>query len=156
MERNGFTYQTDFGPVTIMDDGKGKITHLFFSGNVTDIPVRTFESDIIKKTWQELEEYFSGSRRVFDIPMNPQGTEFQLKVWNELCKVPYGETVTYKDLAVRIGRPKGARAIGMAMNRNPISIIAPCHRVIGSDGSMTGFAHGVDMKEKLLRMEGAI
>lgn len=139
-----------------MDDGNGKITHLFFSNKVVDFPVRTFESDIIKKAGTELEEYLSGSRRVFDIPMSPQGTGFQLEVWKELCKVPYGKTVTYKELAVRIGRPNAARAVGMAMNRNPIAIIAPCHRVIGSDGSMTGFAYGVDMKEKLLKMEGTI
>ena len=156
MERNRFTYRTALGPMTILDDGNGKISYLFLSNKDIDIPARIFESEIIRKAGREVEEYLSGFRRAFDIPMNPNGTEFQLKVWEELCKVPYGTTVTYKELAVRAGRPKAARAVGMAMNRNPISIIAPCHRVIGADGSMTGFASGIDMKEKLLRMEGAI
>jgi methylated-DNA-[protein]-cysteine S-methyltransferase len=156
VENNRFTYRTGFGPMTIQDDGDGRISHLSFSGRTSDIPAGVFESDVIGRAGRELSEYLDGTRRVFDIPLNPRGTAFQLMVWDELRKVPYGTTVSYKDLAVGIGRPDASRAVGMAMNRNPIPIIVPCHRVIGSDGSMTGFAYGIDMKERLLRMEGAI
>lgn len=101
----------------------------------------------------QLDEYFAGNRRVFDVKLNPQGTGYQKKVWSELEKIPYGETCTYKDIAIRIGNDKAARAVGMANSRNPIPLIVPCHRVVGANGNLTGFAHGIEVKEKLIEHE---
>jgi methylated-DNA-[protein]-cysteine S-methyltransferase len=108
----------------------------------------------LRKAAQQLQEYFSGSRREFDLPLNPHGTEFQQRVWRELTKIPFGETRSYGQLAKRIGNPNGSRAVGLANGRNPIAIIVPCHRVIGADGSLTGFGGGIERKEWLLNHEG--
>ena len=107
------------------------------------------------KLQKQLSEYFSGSRKSFSMKLDLQGTEFQKRVWNELTKIPYGKTITYKELAVRLGNVKSIRAAGTANGANPIPIIIPCHRVIGSDGSLTGYAGGLEMKEKLLQLEGS-
>ncbi len=106
-----------------------------------------------KKVFQELAEYFAGKRTLFSIICNPQGTEFQKQVWKALCDIPYGQTRSYKDIAKAIGNEKACRAVGMANNKNPISIIIPCHRVIGSNGKMVGYGAGVDKKIYLLRLE---
>lgn len=103
---------------------------------------------------RELTEYFLGKRKQFTVPLHLVGTEFQKKVWRALLEVPYGKTVTYKDIAKKIGNPKALRAVGMANNKNKIPIIVPCHRVIGSDGKLTGYAAGLSIKEKLLKLEG--
>ncbi len=113
----------------------------------------TKPNTIIKKTINQLDEYFYGKRKIFDLPLNPIGTEFQKKVWNELIKIPYGETKTYKDIAVNIGRNNASRAVGNANNKNPIAIIIPCHRVIGSDKKLTGYRGGLDKKRLLLNIE---
>ncbi|MBT8079917.1 MAG: methylated-DNA--[protein]-cysteine S-methyltransferase [Gammaproteobacteria bacterium] len=102
---------------------------------------------------RQLGEYFAGKRQAFDLKLNPNGTEFQLRVLEELQRIPYGSTTTYGDIATRIGRPKAVRAVGAANGRNPIPIIIPCHRVIGSTGKMTGFGGGIPTKEALLRLE---
>jgi methylated-DNA-[protein]-cysteine S-methyltransferase len=102
---------------------------------------------------QELGEYFEGRRRQFTLPLKPAGTAFQLRVWERLCDIPFGETISYAELARRVGNPNAARAVGMANSRNPISIIVPCHRVIGSDKSLTGYAGGLDRKQALLEHE---
>ena len=102
---------------------------------------------------QQLREYFAGDRKSFDLDLNPGGTEFQLQVLDELQKIPYGTTTSYGDIAKRIGRPKAVRAVGAANGRNPIPIIIPCHRVIGSSGDMTGFGGGIPTKEALIRLE---
>jgi methylated-DNA-[protein]-cysteine S-methyltransferase len=102
---------------------------------------------------QQLTEYFAGERREFDLPLKLNGTEFQMSVLRALQKIPYGETTSYADIAERIGRPKAVRAVGAANGRNPIPIIVPCHRVIGSHGDLTGFGGGLDTKEALLRLE---
>ncbi|MDR2727361.1 MAG: methylated-DNA--[protein]-cysteine S-methyltransferase, partial [Deltaproteobacteria bacterium] len=94
-----------------------------------------------------------GSRTSFDLPLHAEGTPFMRRVWEELCGIPYGETRSYKEIAVAIGRPGAMRAVGMANSRNPIALIIPCHRVIGADGSLTGFASGVDLKRRLLELE---
>lgn len=105
----------------------------------------------------QLSEYFAGDRTVFDLPLAPRGTPFQLAVWAELTRIPFGETVSYGDVALALGKSLVAsRAVGLANGRNPISIIVPCHRVIGADGSLTGYGWGVDRKEWLLRHEGAM
>ena len=102
---------------------------------------------------QQLEEYFAGDRREFDLPLNLSGTEFQVQVLEELQRIPYGKTTSYGDIAKRIGRPRAMRAVGAANGRNPIPIIVPCHRVIGSSGDLTGFGGGLDTKAALLRLE---
>lgn len=102
---------------------------------------------------QQLDEYFSGQREKFDIEIELKGTDFQKKVWEELAKVPYGTTVSYGELARKIGNPKACRAVGMANGRNPIPIIIPCHRVIGKNGTLTGFGGGLDVKKTLLDLE---
>jgi len=103
---------------------------------------------------RQLKEYFAGKRREFDLPLRMEGTEFQQRVWRELTKIPFGETRSYGQLAKRLNNPNGSRAVGLANGRNPIAVIVPCHRVIGADGSLTGFGGGLDRKEWLLTHEG--
>jgi methylated-DNA-[protein]-cysteine S-methyltransferase len=103
---------------------------------------------------RQLEEYFAGKRKVFDLPLKMQGTEFQKRVWRQLTKIPFGETWSYGQLAKRLDNPNGSRAVGLANGRNPIAVIVPCHRVIGADGSMTGFGGGIPRKQWLLAHEG--
>ncbi len=107
-----------------------------------------------KQVKAQLLEYFQGQRKTFDLPLMPDGTAFQKQVWTELLKIPYGETRTYSDIAIAIGRPNASRAVGNAINKNPIAIIIPCHRVIGKDGNLRGYAGGLELKEMLLRLEG--
>lgn len=111
---------------------------------------------ILDETEKQLEEYFSGSRRSFDLPLGPEGSEFQLKVWTLLMEVPHGKTISYTTLSARYGDPLAIRAVAAANGKNPIPIIIPCHRVIGADGSLTGYAGGLLIKEQLLKLEGAI
>ena len=105
---------------------------------------------------RELEEYFAGKRRTFTFSLDLRGTDFQLACWHALLKIPYGETRSYADIARAVGRPQGFRAVGMANNRNPIAIVVPCHRVIASDGTLCGYGGGLDIKRKLLELEGAL
>jgi O-6-methylguanine DNA methyltransferase len=105
---------------------------------------------------QELEEYFAGRRRRFSFPLDLRGTEFQLACWRALLEIPYGETRTYADIARAVGKPRAFRAVGMANNRNPIAIVVPCHRVIASDGTLCGYGGGLEVKRKLLELEGAL
>ena len=102
---------------------------------------------------QQLAEYFAGTRQAFELPLAPKGSDFQKMVWHELTRIPFGETITYAELARRVGRPNASRAVGRANATNPIALIIPCHRVIGSNGKLTGYACGVDIKEKLLDWE---
>lgn len=111
------------------------------------------ETDLIRRAYEELMEYFSGKRRTFDLPLHAEGTAFQMQVWKELREIPYGETRTYKEIAIKTGRPKACRAVGGACHRNPILIMIPCHRVIGTNGSLTGFGGGLPIKEQLLSLE---
>lgn len=113
-------------------------------------------SVIAVKAKQELEEYFAGKREVFTVPLAPKGTPFMVKVWSALCTIPYGELRAYSEIAVQVGVPKGARAIGLANNHNPIPIIIPCHRVISKDGTLGGYAGGLALKRKLLSLEEAL
>lgn len=111
------------------------------------------ETPLIKKTIQQLTEYFEGQRKTFDLPLKIDGTEFQKRTWLELTKIPYGKTISYKELAKAVGNEKACRAVGMANNKNKIMIIIPCHRVIGSNGDLTGYAGGVNIKKQLLDLE---
>jgi methylated-DNA-[protein]-cysteine S-methyltransferase len=98
-------------------------------------------------------EYLKGERKEFDLPLNPKGTDFQKRVWKALCEIPYGETRSYKQIAETIGNPRAVRAVGMANHRNPLLIVVPCHRVIGADGKLVGYAAGIDKKAFLLQLE---
>ncbi len=109
---------------------------------------------LAETVFRQLDEYFAGTRTVFDFPCAPQGTPFQQKVWAALCEIPYGETRSYKQIAEAVGKPKACRAVGMANNRNPIIIVIPCHRVIGANGALTGYGGGLEMKRALLELEG--
>ena len=115
---------------------------------------RDDDNAVLRETARQLGEYFAGQRRTFDLPLDFVGTEFQRQVWAALLAIPFGETRSYRDIAQRIGNPQAVRAVGAANGRNPISIIAPCHRVIGASGSLTGFAGGLPAKQYLLALEG--
>ncbi len=111
---------------------------------------------ILRETRAQLDDYFAGARHTFDLPLAPHGTEFQRDVWQALRAIPYGETISYAQLALRIGKPTAMRAVGAANGRNPLPIVVPCHRVIGADGTLTGFGGGLPTKHFLLTLEGAI
>lgn len=122
--------------------------------NTLEKPLNSQEqTPLIKYTITQLDEYFNNKRRKFDLPIKPKGTRFQLKVWNELMKISYGKTQTYKQIAQNIGLPKAYRAVGNANHKNPIPIIIPCHRVIGSNGNLLGYASGVNIKNFLINLE---
>jgi methylated-DNA-[protein]-cysteine S-methyltransferase len=110
---------------------------------------------VLERACAQLREYFDGTRRTFELPLSPHGTPFQREVWTALAAIPYGDTWSYRDLAARVGRPAAMRAVGAANGRNPLPIVLPCHRVIGADGSLTGFGGGLPTKAFLLRLEGA-
>jgi methylated-DNA-[protein]-cysteine S-methyltransferase len=111
---------------------------------------------LLRETARQLAEYFAGARRVFDLPLAPRGTAFQCDVWTTLATIPFGETISYAQLASRVGKPTAVRAVGAANGRNPLPIVLPCHRVIGADGSLTGFGGGLPTKQFLLQLEGAL
>lgn len=117
---------------------------------------REGSNDVLRETRRQLDEYFAGTRKAFDLPLSPRGTDFQRAVWKQLAAIPYGGTWSYRDLARRIGKPSAMRAVGAANGRNPLPIVLPCHRVIGADGSLTGFGGGLPTKAFLLRLEGAL
>ena len=148
---NYFCYDTEIGTIKISEK-EGKIIGLVFSDSKKENEIEK-ETDYIRKTYLQLIEYLSGKRKNFGIEIEMIGTEFQKKVWKELLNIPYGETRSYKDIATAIGNKKACRAVGNANNKNPIAIIVPCHRVVGSNGGMTGYAGGIDIKEKLLKIE---
>ena len=114
------------------------------------------ESGLPEEAERQLLEYFEGRRRCFTLPVAPQGTPFQQRVWGELQKIPCGATTTYREIARRIGQPNAVRAVGSANGSNPVAIVIPCHRVIGSDGNLTGYAGGIAIKRRLLQHEGAL
>ena len=116
-------------------------------------PIERADHPILVRAEQQLEEYFAGRRRTFDVPLDPVGTPFQLSAWLGLREIPYGETRTYGQQAAAIGRPSASRAVGAANGRNPLSIFVPCHRVVGANGSLTGFAGGLETKRFLLALE---
>ncbi len=153
--KNVFFYDTKIGKIAIIENDN-TIIGVETSDCMDARGINVSETSIIKEAAKQLNEYFDGSRKSFDLPLDPQGTEFQKKVWNALCSIPYGETRSYKQIAEQVGNPKAARAVGMANNKNPIMIFVPCHRVIGSNGKLVGYASGLDTKEKLLSLEKAL
>lgn len=147
-----FFYDTKIGRIGIASNSDA-VTNVYFSGENTPSGMELKETELIKKAGEEINEYFSGKRNNFDIPLEPEGTEFQKSVWDVLKKIPYGKTFTYKQVAEAVGNPKACRAVGMANNKNPIPLFIPCHRVIGSNGKLVGFGGGLDIKEYLLNLE---
>ncbi|OUO94263.1 methylated-DNA--[protein]-cysteine S-methyltransferase [Cloacibacillus sp. An23] len=144
------------GNLLLSEEG-GRLTGLsFLKGRPAPEDLNFRETQTLLEAKRQLEEYFDGSRRGFDIPLAPMGTPFQLRCWDALLKIPYGRTATYADIARAVGSPKAFRAVGLANNRNPIAIIIPCHRVIGSNGRLVGFGGGLDVKAFLLRFEAAM
>ena len=136
------------GPLSIAVDEAGRLESIHFGAH------ETLSRGDCSHVIAQLEEYFAGKRKTFELELAPRGTPFQLAVWNELLKIAYGETVTYAELALRIGKPNAVRAVGAANGANPIPLIVPCHRVIGSNGTLTGYGGGIDRKQWLLAHEG--
>lgn len=139
------------GPLTIGEED-GKIIEISFGNLETCDTIK--ETTVLRQAKEQLEEYFAGTRTVFQLPLSLKGTPFQEKVWAALCEIPYGSTASYLDIAVAVGNPKAVRAVGMANHRNPVSIVVPCHRVIGKSGSLVGYGGGLDAKKWLLHREG--
>jgi methylated-DNA-[protein]-cysteine S-methyltransferase len=142
-------FETPFGPAWAAVNESGSVTAFSFGepiGNAGQNP----------EVARQIEDFFAGKRRDFDLPLAPKGSGFQKLVWAELMRIPFGETISYGELARRVGRPGAARAVGRANATNPIALIVPCHRVIGSNGTLTGYAGGLDLKEKLLNWERAL
>lgn len=148
---SGFYYETEIGKLGIVENGEA-ITGVYFKESIPK-DVNIAETPLLKEANKQLEEYFAGKRKVFELPLAPKGTEFQQRVWKVLQEIPYGKTNTYKDIALKCGNEKACRAVGVANNKNPIMIFIPCHRVIGSNGKLVGYACGLDIKEKLLELE---
>ena len=144
-------YNTPIGVVTISSDGKS-VTSLKM-GKQGGFQGERKRDDVLDEAYTQLCQYLKGERETFDLPLNPDGSDYQKKVWQLLMDVPYSKTVTYKDLALAMGKKKSFRAVGGAVSRNPILIFIPCHRVVGLDGSLTGYSGGRDVKEKLLNIE---
>ena len=147
--------ESPIGPLTLAMDDSG-LRQINFAQNGRPAAIdcyRGHDAFIFSNTIRQLRAYFSGELEAFDLPLAPQGTRFQQRVWAELCKIPYGETISYGELARRIGNPNASRAVGLANGSNPIPIVIPCHRVIGSNGKLTGYGGGLHIKEKLLAIE---
>ena len=147
--------ETPIGPLLLAGDDDGLAVVGFPTGKMRREPEPDWIEDAstFAEAVKQLDQYFAGQRQSFNLPLNPSGTEFQRRVLDALQAIPYGETMSYKDIAERIGKPRAVRAVGAANGRNPIPIIIPCHRVIGSSGKLTGFGGGLETKAALLRLE---
>ncbi|MGL4760627.1 MAG: methylated-DNA--[protein]-cysteine S-methyltransferase [Sarcina sp.] len=152
MEEFKYIYESKIGKLLIVAS-ESSLLEINHCSDV-DEKLKQNKNKIIDETIRQLEEYFNGERKVFDMPLEFSGTEFQKKVWKSLLKIPYGETKSYKDIAKMIENEKAVRAVGGANNKNKISIVVPCHRVIGASGKLVGYAGGLERKEKLLKLEG--
>ncbi len=147
-----FFYQTEIGKIVIMENGTA-ITNLYFGDRTDSEEAAIQETALLKEAGKQLQDYLAGKRKSFTLPLAPEGTEFQKQVWQALQEIPYAETRSYGEVAQSIGRPKASRAVGLANSKNPIWIFIPCHRVIGANGKLTGYAGGLDAKEHLLNLE---
>jgi len=151
-------FDTPIGPLTVATDIDG-LRHVLFASNRHEVHGQAawlHSPGRLAEARKQLLEYFAGERRAFELPLRPVGTAFQLKAWQALAGIPYGETRSYAEQAQRIGAPDAVRAVGAANGRNPLPIVLPCHRVIGADGGLTGFGGGLPVKAALLRLEGAL
>jgi methylated-DNA-[protein]-cysteine S-methyltransferase len=153
-------FTTPLGPVLAIANDLG-ITGIYFVGQRYEIVIEDDwreerDDPVLDECARQLGEYFEGRRREFDLPLAADGSDFQRRVWREIARIPFGETVSYAELARRAGAAGSARAAGAATGHNPLSVVVPCHRVIGSDGSLTGYAGGLERKTRLLEIEGAL
>ena len=158
MSRTHVVVDSPIGPMTVVADGEA-IVGVWMDDQRHLPPNEKFghpdtgNSVVLKEAERQLGEYFSGDRTDFELPLAPDGTAFQRRVWDALCEIPYGETISYGELARRIGQPSASRAVGLANGKNPISIVVPCHRVIGSSGKLVGYGGGLERKHTLLELE---
>lgn len=151
--QSGIRLQTPVGTL-ILEAQKGAVSVIRLAGEAdAGVPESAPSGSALDVAAREMQEYFDGKRKKFTFPMHPAGTPFQQKVWQALLTIPYGETRSYRDIALQVGNPQGARAVGGACNKNPLWIAVPCHRVIGSNGALTGYALGTGMKQALLSLE---
>ena len=149
---DSYTFNTPIGFLTIREEEK-KLTKLFWEANSVQTMKNELHSDFLYEVYTQVNEYLTGRRKQFDVPLKYQGTQFQQSVWQELQKIPYGETRSYQEIAAVIGNEKAVRAVGQANNKNPILLIIPCHRAIHKSGDISGFACGVEVKRYLLELE---
>lgn len=147
-----FFYKTDIGRIGIIEEGSF-ITNLYFQRENIPPDAVVYETELLKEAGEQLQSYLLGRRKNFTLPLAPSGTDFLLGVWKSICTIPYGETRSYKKIAQSIGNKNASRAIGLASNHNPIPIFIPCHRVIGSNGKLTGYRLGLQIKAHLLELE---
>ena len=147
-----YFYESDIGTIGITERD-GRITNVYITNDELPQDMQLNETPLLKEAVKQLKGYLAGELKEFSLPLEPSGTDFMKQVWSALCEIPYGETASYKDIAEKVGKPKAARAVGLANNRNPIPIFIPCHRVIGANGSLTGYRGGLEMKKKLLDLE---
>lgn len=151
--KNLLYHQSNIGNIAIADNGE-KITNVFFGKpGFLLTQFRETETELNTLCAKQLDEYFEGVRRAFDLPMHMEGTPFQVDVWTAMLTVPYGETRTYRDIAEQIGNPNSYRAVGLANNKNPMVILIPCHRIVGTNGDMVGYGGGLAKKKRLLIFE---
>jgi len=147
-------FQTDLCSVILIGDEEG-LRRIHLSTDY-DISGLIANKKIFEEAEKQLIEYFNGQRRHFDLKLNLVGTNFQKTVWQALMDIPYGQTASYKDIAVKLGKPTASRAVGMANGKNPLPLVIPCHRIIGSGGKLTGYAFGLELKEALLNLENRL
>lgn len=151
--KNALLMSSPVGMLTLIEEEQA-LTEVRFGANVRDALLN--DTPLLMQASRELEEYFRGERKTFTVPLSPRGTAFQKRCWDALCRIPYGETRTYAQQAAMIGNSKACRAVGMSNHRNPLPIFIPCHRVIGKNGTLTGYADGLTIKETLLNIERMI
>lgn len=144
--------QTPAGRIGIAESG-GVITNLLFEHYPVPDGAESGDSELLREAFRQLQAYFQGGLREFDLPLDPRGAPFMREVWRHVAAVPYGRTASYRDVAVAAGNPKAVRAVGMANRLNPVPVFIPCHRIIGSDGKLTGYRGGLPLKERLLDLE---
>lgn len=149
---NLYFHTTNIGRIGIAEVN-GCISNLYFETDTLPKTVTIGKTDVIEEAFRQLDAYLAGKLQSFSLPLAPKGTAFMLTVWKNLSTIPYGKTVSYKEIAISAGNPKACRAVGMANNRNPLPILIPCHRVIGADGKLIGYRGGVDLKRRLLELE---
>jgi methylated-DNA-[protein]-cysteine S-methyltransferase len=147
------TLTTPIGELLLTADDDGALTAVDLPNRHRDTAGLERDDELLAGARRQLTEYFAGERTTFDLPLRPHGAPFQLRVWEALLRIPYGETASYGELARELGHPTAARAVGAANGRNPLAIVVPCHRVIGSDGTLTGYAGGLECKRALLDLE---
>ena len=148
--KHAWMMDTPLGPLTLVEEN-GCLTEVRFGRRISGEAVH--QTALLKQAQQELDEYFRGERKAFTLPLAPHGTPFQQKCWQALLDIPYGQTRSYQQQAQAVGNAKACRAVGMANHRNPLPIVIPCHRVVGKDGKLTGYAGGLSIKETLLTLE---